>query len=147
MNASINVWEWLGLAVILIGLETFIPAGFFLWIGVSGVGVALVLWVLPDISIWFQFLIFAFFSVLSIVASKKLLRKKTHVAGYSTLNERAFHYIGRTFTLSRPIVNGRGKVRVEDTEWLAAGPDLPQGSKVRVIEVEGTLLKVEKAEE
>ena len=53
---------------------------------------------------------------------------------------------GRTFTLSAPILNGVGKLRVDDSQWRIAGPDLPEGSRVRVVRAEGATLRVERAE-
>jgi len=41
-----------------------------------------------------------------------------------------------------PIVDGRGKVKVRDTVWLAAGPDLRPGAAVVVQRRDGTLLHV-----
>src|SRR6185312_13260185 len=42
-------------------------------------------------------------------------------------------------------LNGRGKVRVGDGQWLVSGPDLPLGSTVEVVAVDGTTLKVRAA--
>ena len=61
------------------------------------------------------------------------------------LNERAAQYIGRTFTLATAIEGGRGKVRVGDTLWNAAGPDLPAGARVRVTGARASVLEVEPA--
>jgi membrane protein implicated in regulation of membrane protease activity len=47
------------------------------------------------------------------------------------------------FPLAEPIVNNRGKIRIEDSFWLVEGKDLPLGKKVRVIGVDGVILKVE----
>jgi hypothetical protein len=33
------------------------------------------------------------------------------------LNRRGEQYVGRTFTLEEPIVNGHGKIRVDDSTW------------------------------
>jgi len=41
-----------------------------------------------------------------------------------------------------PIVDGRGRVRVDDTVWLVEGPDLPAGARVQVTGVANTLLRV-----
>jgi membrane protein implicated in regulation of membrane protease activity len=60
----------------------------------------------------------------------------------SRLNRRAEVYIGRTFTLERPIIDGRGRLRVDDTMWLVEGPDLPAGTRVQVTSVSNTLLRV-----
>jgi inner membrane protein len=59
------------------------------------------------------------------------------------LNRRAESYVRRMFTLDGAIVDGRGRVRVDDTVWLVAGPDLPAGARVRVTGTDNTLLLVE----
>ena len=53
--------------------------------------------------------------------------------------------IGQRYELIEPIVNGRGKARVGDGQWLVSGPDLPLGSTVEVIAVDGSTLQVRAA--
>ena len=53
------------------------------------------------------------------------------------LNRRAESYIGRMFTLDGAIVDGRGRLKVDDTVWLVAGPDLPAGTRVRGLDRRG----------
>jgi membrane protein implicated in regulation of membrane protease activity len=53
--------------------------------------------------------------------------------------------IGQRYELIEPIVNGRGKARVGDGQWLVSGPDLPLGTTVEVVAVEGTTLQVRAA--
>src|SRR6185312_15010415 len=53
--------------------------------------------------------------------------------------------IGQRYELIEPIINGRGKARVGDGQWLVSGPDLPAGSTVEVVAVQGTTLKVRAA--
>jgi membrane protein implicated in regulation of membrane protease activity len=54
--------------------------------------------------------------------------------------------VGRHFLLERAIVNGAGAIRVHDSVWRVTGPDLPQGTQVRVTGVDdGVLLRVEPA--
>jgi membrane protein implicated in regulation of membrane protease activity len=55
---------------------------------------------------------------------------------------RGQRYVGRVFTLDEPIVNGRGKIRVDDTTWNIEGADLAAGVSVEVTSVDGTILKV-----
>jgi len=50
--------------------------------------------------------------------------------------------IGQRYVLIEAIVNGRGKARVGDGQWLVTGPDLPAGAEVEVVGVDGALLKV-----
>ena len=41
---------------------------------------------------------------------------------------------------------GGGKVRLDDTLWMANGPDLEAGAEVTVVGVDGTVLRVEPVE-
>jgi membrane protein implicated in regulation of membrane protease activity len=47
--------------------------------------------------------------------------------------------------LDEPIVNGRGKVRIDDTLWTVSGSDRGKGEWVKVTAVDGTRLIVEAA--
>jgi len=47
------------------------------------------------------------------------------------------------FTLDKPIVDGTGAVRIDDTIWRVSGPDCPAGSRVRVAGADGANLRVE----
>ena len=59
------------------------------------------------------------------------------------LNRRAEGYVGRIFTLDKPIVGGVGAVRIDDTVWRVTGPDCPAGSRVKVARTDGANLMVE----
>jgi membrane protein implicated in regulation of membrane protease activity len=58
------------------------------------------------------------------------------------LNRRAEALVGRVFTLEKPIIDGSGTVRIDDTIWRVAGPDTPAGTRVRVVEAKGANLTV-----
>jgi membrane protein implicated in regulation of membrane protease activity len=58
------------------------------------------------------------------------------------LNRRTDALVGREFTLEKPIVDGSGTVRIDDTIWRVAGPDAPAGSRVRVVRADGASLTV-----
>jgi membrane protein implicated in regulation of membrane protease activity len=49
------------------------------------------------------------------------------------------------FTLEKPIVDGVGTIRIEDTVWRVSGPNLPAGSRVKVASADGADLAVEAA--
>jgi membrane protein implicated in regulation of membrane protease activity len=59
------------------------------------------------------------------------------------LNRRTDAFVGRVFTLDKPIVDGSGTVRIDDTVWRVLGPDSPAGSRVRVTQADGADLWVE----
>lgn len=64
-----------------------------------------------------------------------------------TLNRAGVQLIGRTAVVTEPISDGRGKVRIGDTFWMAEGPDQPDGRTVRVTGARDTVLIVEAAEQ
>jgi inner membrane protein len=59
------------------------------------------------------------------------------------LNQRAETFVGHEGQIDEPIVNGYGRLKLGDTWWRIAGPDLAAGQRVRVIGADGALLKVE----
>jgi len=47
--------------------------------------------------------------------------------------------------LDQAILNGRGRVQIADAFWEVEGPELPAGTPVRVVAVNGMTLKVQEA--
>lgn len=139
--AKLVFWHWFAFAVFLIILDVAVGANFlFIWCGLSAAVVGILLLVLP-LTWEIQFLIFGLGVMASLLVWRKL--KKRIRTDNLTLNRRAQYYMGRVFTLENPIVNGRGKVKVDDTMWIVEGPDMPAGSKIKVIGVDGVVLKIE----
>jgi hypothetical protein len=89
-----------------------------------------------------QILIFALFSVASIAAWRFYLVKHPTRSDQPRLNRRGEQYIDRTFTLSEPLENGQGRIRVDDSTWKIHGEDCPAGTRVRVVGVDGVVLQV-----
>ncbi|HEY0634911.1 MAG TPA: NfeD family protein [Gammaproteobacteria bacterium] len=140
--SNISHWHWWILAMVLLVLEVFAPGTFFLWLGVAALATGLLALVLP-IGWELQFLLFAILSMLSVVLGRSYLKKRPIETDRPTLNRRGAQYVGRTFTLSEPIVHGFGKIRVDDSTWKIEGADSPAGSQVKVVGVDGVILKVE----
>ena len=59
-----------------------------------------------------------------------------------TLNRRGASYVGRHLTLLEPIRDVLGWAKVGDGRCRVAGPDLPAGSHVQVVGVDGATLRV-----
>jgi membrane protein implicated in regulation of membrane protease activity len=145
MFAKLVFWHWFALAVILMILDVTIGANFFfVWCGISAAVVGILMLIIPNMTWEFQFLIFGIGIMTSLVIWRQYLKKMPKVTDQPGLNRRAERYIGRIFDLDEAIENGRGKVRVDDTTWRVQGEDLPVGTKVKVVGVDGTVLKVEK---
>jgi len=140
---QLNFWHWWVLGIILIILELFLPGVFFLWMGIAAGLVGLILAVAPSIMWQYQLILFAVVSVVSIVVWRSYLNRHPAQSDQPTLNKRGEQYVGRVFTLVEPIVNGSGKIKVDDSMWKIEGEDCSAGSKVKVSRTEGAVLKVD----
>lgn len=145
MLEDIVYWNWLVLAVVLVIIEIVVAGTFFLWMSISALAVGLVLLVLPKISWEAQLTLFATFSILSIILSRIWLTKHHRDEPPSTLNRRGSQYIGRHFTLTDPIVDGVGRLNIDDTVWRVSGPNMAAGEQVVVEGMDGTILHVKQA--
>lgn len=138
-------WHWWIAAILFLVIETFAPGAVFLWLGVAAGVVGLVLLIFSGLGWEYQFLIFAVSTVGSAVGWRAYVRRHPTETDKPTLNRRGEQYVGRTFTLQDAIVNGQGKITVDDSTWKIEGDDLPAGTKIQVTGVDGTVLKVESA--
>ena len=138
---ALGVWNWVIVGGILIVLEVFLPGSFLWWFGLAAVATGIVAFVV-DLSWQFQILLFAVFSVVSVLVARRFAPK----AGTSTdkpfLNRRTEGIVGRVFVLDQPIVGGTGRVRIDDSPWRVSGPDCPAGTHVRVEGADGNTLVV-----
>jgi membrane protein implicated in regulation of membrane protease activity len=139
---QLDYWHWFILAVILMILEVFSPGAFLLWMGLAAGAVGLILLLLPDISWQLQVLLFAVLSVTTIVLVRAFLQRRPIETDQPYLNRRGEQYIDRTFTLQEPIINGEGKIQVDDSTWKISGEDCPAGTRIRVTGVQGVVLQV-----
>lgn len=146
MAWNIVFWHWWAFGALLLVVELLVPGMFFLWMAESAFVTGLVLWFRPALGWEAQLVWFSVLSVVSIVIARKVVIRHPIETDRPLLNQRAAQYTGRTFVLAEPIVNGSGKIRVDDSTWKVSGADLPAGSKIRVIGAEGTILKVELAD-
>ncbi len=138
-------WHWWIAAIVFVVIETFAPGAIFLWMGVAAGIVGLILLIFADLGWEYQFLIFALVTVVTAVGWRAYLRRHPTESDRPSLSRRGEQYVGRTFTLEDAIVNGQGKITVDDSTWKIEGDDLPAGTKIQVTGVEGTVLKVEAA--
>lgn len=138
---------WWILALLLIAGELLLPGYFLLWIGLAAAAMGVVLWVDPALGLLAQALLFGLLAFASCVGYARWLRPRLErrASGDERLNRRAEQMIGQRYELVEPIVNGRGKARVGDGQWLVSGPDLPRGATVEVVAVAGTTLQVRAA--
>lgn len=140
-------WHWWILTAIFLTLEILAPGAFFLWIGAAAAATGLLAWLIPSMTWEIQTIIFSLLSMISIVLSRTILKKNPIISENPTLNVRAQQYVGRTFSLTEAIINGTGKIRVDDASWKVRGKDCPMNTLVKVVGVDNTFLLVEPVEE
>jgi len=139
-------WHWWALGLLFLVIEMTAPGFFFLFTGIAAAVVGVILLAAPGLEWQYQLLLFAVLAVVSITGWRIYLKKNPHETDEPTLNQRGVQYIGRVFVLEADMSLGRGKIQVDDTTWRAeyeAGKDVPAGSRVKVIDIDGTTLKVE----
>ncbi len=141
---QIEFWHWWAAGVVLASLEILLPGTVLLWMGVSAAVTGVVKLVLPGLGWEYQLLIFAVLSVVTVIFSLMFLRRHPLESDEPNLNQRGRQLIGRVLTLDDPIVDGTGRVHVGDTLWRVSGDDYLRGTKVKVVDVQGTTLIVEK---
>ena len=142
MFVTLGTWNWLIFGVILMALELIAPGVFLFWLGLAALLVGLMSFGFNP-SWQVQILMFAVFAAAAVPVWRRLAR--SHAAGSVNspfLNKRADALVGRVFTLEKPIVDGAGTVRIDDTIWRVAGPDAPAGSRVRIVQADGASLTV-----
>jgi inner membrane protein len=143
---SLGAWSWIILGGILLAVELIAPGTFVLWLGVSAILVGLISFVI-DWNWQEQGVGFVILAVASLVMWWRLIRparRDEDASDQPFLNRRAQGFVGREFTLEKPIVDGAGTVRMGDTVWRVTGPDCAAGSRVRIARAEGATLFVER---
>jgi membrane protein implicated in regulation of membrane protease activity len=137
-------WTWLVIGAVLLGLELLAPGVFMLWLGLAALLVGVVSFVIA----WgwqAQIIAFVVFSLAAVPLWRRLSLAQKAAPNEAFLNRRSEAFVGRVFTLEKPIVDGAGTVRIDDSIWRITGPDTPAGSRVKVIRADGGLLTVEGA--
>jgi inner membrane protein len=147
LQLEIVFWHWWVLGIALLIFELLAPGVFFLWVGLSAFVVGAIAALLPVLSWQYQLFMFSVLSVLSVVLWRIYLKKHPIKSDRPLLNRRSAQYIGRVFTLEEPIINRRGKIKVDDSIWKIEGEDCPANTQVKVVSVNGVVLQVEPLKE
>lgn len=135
-------WHWWIAAAVLAAIETFLPGAMAIWFAAAAVVVGGLLLVVP-IPWQLQLVLFGALGVVAILVWRRFRHPDAPESQQAALNQRGNKYIGQSYTLVEPIQGGSGKIQVGDSVWLAHGPDAPVGARVRVVAVDGVVLKVE----
>jgi hypothetical protein len=137
----LSPWGWLSLAAIAALLEILTPGAYMIWIAAAAVATGLTVAAVP-LTPDGQLGAFAIWIVVALLASRPLKRRKLLAGDGPGLNRLSDRVAGEIATVTEALVDGRGRVRLGDSEWPARGPDAPVGARVRVEGADGALLRV-----
>lgn len=139
--------EWLIVGLALVLLELFVPGTYLIWFGFAALLVA----VLTSFFAWSLIVQVVVFTVLSFLFALigwrvygRIMTKVPSNSQYKHLNDFASAYIGKHVTLEEDVQDGKSKVRVGDTVWIATCDEpLKKGQTVEVVGVRrGVILEV-----
>jgi len=128
---DLTPWHWFVLAALLVGAEMMVPGAFLVWIGATAAVVGLVALAVPNLGPMPELALFAVLGIASIAGALALRRRRR--TSPTDLNDPIGRLIGTTTVLETAIVNGRGRALVADGAWSVTGPDLPEGTPVRIV--------------
>lgn len=142
-----TAWTWLALGGALLALEGLTPGIAFVWLALSAAATAGLVWLRPTLGWQAQLLLFGAGAVASVAGWFWWRSRRPPPAdGDPSLNRRTLGLVGTETILTAPTgAAGHGRVRVGDGTWLADGPPLPAGARVRVTGARGAVLLVEAA--
>ena len=135
-------WVWMVLGLVLAALELVVPGVYLIWLAVAALVTGLLTFAF-DLSLPMQVIDFVFLSLIAAYSARRLLRDRPIESSDPLLNRRMDRMVGQTGVVTIAIEHGSGRVHVGDSDWIASGPDIASGERVRIIGSEGGTLKVE----
>jgi membrane protein implicated in regulation of membrane protease activity len=146
-----TLWHWLGIGIILLTLEVAVGTFDLLWIAIGAFATALFALIAPEpIGGWQgQLVFFGIVAIAFVLSGRTIFRGlRTRPSTHPNLNDRLTKMVGEHGEAATSFDDGRGKVKVGDSVWLAeqvGGSSIAVGDKVVVAGADGTMLKVKPA--
>lgn len=146
---SLDYHHWILLGLLLLVLEVFVGGSLLMWNGLSAICVGLLVLLLPLLGIhpgWeLQLILFGIGGLAALYAWRRYVREPAP-ADAPALNRRGANHVGKVVVLAEPIQNGTGYVYLDDTRWAVNGPELPVGTRVRLLSLDDMVFRVEQAD-
>lgn len=145
---ELGPWSWWVVGLLLLGAELIMPGVFLVWIGLGAIvtgTISLAVWGAPYWGWQIQLLVFAALAIVATLLGRRFLSGSRDETDEPLLNQRGASLVGRTATLKDPITEGRGRIHLDGTYWPVTGPDLPSGSRVKIVSSHGGDLTVDAA--
>ncbi|AYM13183.1 MULTISPECIES: NfeD family protein [Rhizobium/Agrobacterium group] len=146
LATELGPWSWWIAGFILLAAELVAPGVFLIWIGIAALVIGALSLLFWDAAFWawqLQLVLFAALSIAFALLGRKYFGKNREASDEPFLNQREASLVGRTATLQEPVVEGRGRIRLDDTWWSVNGEDMPAGTRVRIAAARGRTLTIE----
>ncbi len=137
-------WIWVAFGLVLAALEMLVPGVYLIWLAVAAIVTGLLTFGL-DLGLPSQVVIFVSLSLIAVFSARRFLRDQPIKSADPMLNHRGAQLIGESAVVTQAFEGGSGRIKHGDSEWLARGPDLDVGQRVRISGSEGAVLLVEVA--
>jgi membrane protein implicated in regulation of membrane protease activity len=140
--SALQPWHWFVLGTALLVFEIFGAGGFLIGIAVAALLMAVLSWLMAEISWEWQLILFGAGAVVFTLLYLKLLKQFNQATDAPYLNDRAAQLVGTRFQLEQAI-NGQGSVQIGDTRWkVKCEASLEDGSEVIVTDSDGMTLLI-----
>jgi membrane protein implicated in regulation of membrane protease activity len=139
-------WQWAVAGIVLILAELAVPAFVLVWFGLGALLVAALVWLAPATGLTAQLAVWLVVSVVLVFLWFRVFRPERHKSRFGMSVPELIGEIGLLVQDVAPFV--RGEVRFQkpllgtDTWPCIADEEIKAGERVKVIAVEGSLLKV-----
>lgn len=141
-------WHWVVLGIALMLLELAVPTFFLIWFGAAAVAVGLMLAALPALSLTWQILAWIVISLVLIWGWFRIFKPGFYKTRAGMSKGSLIGEIGLVTKDIRPYEKGQIRFQkpiLGDDVWEAlAEEEIRMGERVRVLDVEGNILKVAK---
>ena len=142
------MWLWAILGLVLLGAEMASTTFYLFWFGVAALAIALLVWLIPSISIKVQIFLFAVVSLVLILTWRQFFKKND---GDLRVGQSQGDEIGRIGTIIETVTpKQNGKIQfpqgvMGSREWTAiADENLAVGIDATIIAIEGNALRVKR---
>jgi len=137
----LGTWTWLVVGLVLLALEIAVPGNVLVWLAMAAILTG-ALALFTDLGWQVDLIVFVVLAMALVVVGRSVFSGRQAPTADPLLNDRAARLIGKTFVLGEPIVDGHGRIRVDDANWRVVGPDLPSGTRVTVVGHDSAVLTV-----
>lgn len=139
-------WHWMVLGIVVVLLELAVPAFFLVWFGLGALIVGIVLLAAPGLSFAWQVLIWIVCSVAFIWLWFKVFKPGLYKTRAGMSKGAVIGEVGLVIRDIRPFEKGQIRFQkpvLGDEVWESiADEEIKAGERVKVLEVEGNILKV-----